>query len=134
MAKRLAVINQLRPKIISQNLVDLETMAERIAKNTTYNAREIYSILGLFVDDILAALQAGETVKIDGFMLVSSNMKVGGEVDIAQRSDRAAVAVLNNPQLWTAAKVANHENLTKDSAELVELWNAEHPEDIVEAD
>jgi hypothetical protein len=132
MAKKLTVINQLRPRIVSQSLVDLEAMAGRISKNTTYNPKEIYSILKLFVDDSIAALQAGETIKIDGLVSMSPNMKVGGEVDIVLRSDRAAIAGLNNPQLWTAAKVANHANLTKDSAELIKLWNAAHPEDVVE--
>ena len=131
MAKKLPVINQLRPKIISQDLVDLEKMSGRMSKNTTYNAQEIYSILRLYVNDCVAALQAGETVKIDGLVLMSPNMKVGGEVDIALRGDRAAIAGLNNPQLWTADKVQNHANLTKDSDALVAQWNTEHPDDQV---
>ena len=131
MAKKLPVINQLRPKIISQDLVDLEKMSGRMSKNTTYNAQEIYSILRLYVNDCVAALQAGETVKIDGLVLMSPNMKVGGEVDIALRGDRAAIAGLNNPQLWTADKVQNHANLTKDSDVLVAQWNTEHPDDQV---
>jgi len=131
MAKKLAAVNQLRPKIVSQNLVDLEEMSRRISKNTTYNPQEVSSILQLFVTDCIAALQAGETVKIDGLVMMSPNMKVGGEVDIALRGDRAVIAGLNNPQLWTADRVANHANLTKDSGELVALWNNRHPDDPV---
>ena len=132
MAKRLPVINQLRPKITSQELVDLEKMAGRVSKNTTYNMQEIYSILRLFVEDCIKALQAGETVKIDGLVSMTPNMKVGGEVDIALRGDRAAISGLNNPTLWTADKVANHANLSKTAEELVELWNRLHPTDTVE--
>ena len=113
MAKRLSVVNQLRPKIISQGVVDLETMAERIAPNTTYNTAEIYSILRLYVQGANAALQAGETVKVDGLLNVSTNMKVGGTVNLSARGDRGAAAGLNNPMLWTAAKVANHGNMTR---------------------
>jgi HU domain fused to wHTH, Ig, or Glycine-rich motif len=131
MAKKLAAVNQLRPKIVSQNLVDLDEMARRTSKNTTYNPQEVSSILRLFVDGCIAALQAGETVKIDGLVTMSPNMKVGGEVDIALRGDRAAIAGLNNPQLWTADRVSNHANLTKDSGELVSLWNTRHPDDPV---
>jgi hypothetical protein len=134
MSKKLTVLNQLRPKIISQELLDLETMAGRMAKNTTYNAEEIYSILRLYVNDANAALQAGATIKIDGLVSMTPNMKVGGEVDIALRNDRAAIAGLNNPTLWTAAKVINHANLTKSSEELIALWNSEHPDDKVEED
>ena len=131
MAKKLAVVNQLRPKIVSQNLVDLDEMSKRISKNTTYNPQEISSILRLFVEDCIAALQAGESIKIDGLVRMTPNMKVGGEVDIALRGDRSVIAGLNNPQLWTADRVVNHANLTKDSGELVSLWNTKHPDDPV---
>ena len=89
MAKKLTVLNQLRPKIIIQDLVDLEGIAGVVSKNTTYNPHEVYSILRLFVDASTAALQAGRTVKIDGLVSMMPNMKVGGEVDIALRNDRA---------------------------------------------
>ncbi len=131
MAKKLTALNQLRPRIVSQNLVDLDEMARRTSTNTTYNPQEVSSILRLFVSGCIAALQAGEAVKIDGLVRMTPNMKVGGEVDIALRCDRSAIAGLNNPQLWTADRVANHANLTKDSGELVALWNTKHPDDPV---
>jgi hypothetical protein len=132
MAKRLAVINALRPRITSQGTVGLEESAQRIAKNTTYNPDEIYSILRLFVRESNAALQNGETVKIEGLVSLAANMKVGGAVDLALRGDREAVAALNNPRLWTAGKVSNHANLSKGTGELVALWDQEHPQDQVE--
>lgn len=131
MSKKLPVLSQLRPKIISQNLVDLEGMSGRMSKNTTYNPQEIYSILRLYVDESNKALQAGETVKIDGLVSMTPNMKVGGEVDITLRGDRAAIAALNNPTLWTADKIANHANLSKSSDELIAMWNKDHPDDLV---
>jgi hypothetical protein len=131
MAKRLAVLNQVRPRITSQNIVDNEAMAGRMSKNTTYHTEEMYSVLRIYVNEIIAALQAGETVKIDGLLLLTPNMKVGGEVDLGLRPDRGAVAALNNPTLWTADKVSNHANLGKDTDTLVAQWNKEHPKDVV---
>lgn len=131
MAKRLAVLNQVRPRITSQNVVDQEALAKRISKNTTYHVEEIYSILRMYTSGIIEALQAGETVKIDGLLLLTPNMKVGGEVDMGLRPDRGAVAALNNPLLWTADKVSNYANLHKDADALVAQWNAEHPDDVV---
>jgi hypothetical protein len=132
MAKKISVINQLRPRIISQGTADLETMSGRISKNTTYNTQEIYSILRLYAEESNAALQAGETVKVDGLISLTPNMKVGGAVNIGSRSDRGAIAHLNNPRLWTASKVANHANMSKSSAQLIQDWNAAHPDDPVE--
>jgi len=131
MAKKLAVLNQTRPRITSQRVVDQEKASQRMSKNTTYNAEEIYSILRMYTKDCLAALQAGETVKIDGLVILTPNMKVGGEVDVSLRGDRGATASLNNPTLWTADKVLNHANLGKSADELVEQWNKDHPDDVV---
>jgi len=52
MAKRLAVLNQMRPRIASQNVVDQEALAGRIAKDTTYHVEEIYSILHMYISRI----------------------------------------------------------------------------------
>ncbi len=134
MAQKLVVVNQLRPRIISQEVVDLEKAAQRISKNTTYNVEEIYGMLRLYTKEMIAALQCGATVKIDGLVNISPNMKVGGEVDLSLRAARGAIAGLNNPQLWTADKVTNHDNLTKDSEALVVLWNQNHPDDPVTSD
>ena len=131
MAKRLVAVNKIRPKITSQNVVGLEEMSGRISKNTTYHTEEMYSILRMFTSGCIAALQAGETVKIDGLLSITPNMKVGGEVDLALRGDRSAIAGLNNPTLWTADKVSNHANLSKDTDALVAQWNADHPDDPV---
>ena len=132
MAKKLAVINQLRPRIISQNVVDLEQFAKRMSKNTTYNAEEIFGMLRLFTNETNAALQAGETVKIDGLVNISPNMKIGGEVDMTIRGDRGAIAALNNPQLWTTDKVSNYQYKTKTTEEIITIWNTElHPENQV---
>ena len=131
MANKLAVINQLRPRILTQEVVDLEKIAKRISKNTTYNAEELYGMLRLFTNEANAALQAGETIKIDGLLSLVPNMRVGGEVDLAIRGDRGAIANLNNPQLWTAGKVSNHEHLTKTSEQIIAFWNEQHPDDPV---
>jgi hypothetical protein len=131
MANRLPVINQLRPRILSKGGVNLQEISKRVSKNTTFNPSEILSVLQLFTEEVISAVQAGETVKIDGLVLFKANMKVGGEVGMTIRGDRAALAGLNNPVLWTAAKVANHTNLSKTSDDLVAQWNEEHPDDTV---
>jgi len=131
MTKKLVAVNQIRPKIVSQNVVGLEEMSGRISTNTTYHTEEMYSILRMFTAGCIAALQNGETVKIDGLLSITPNMKVGGEVDLAIRGDRSAIAGLNNPTLWTADKVSNHANLSKDTDALVAQWNTDHPDDQV---
>jgi hypothetical protein len=131
MANKLLVLNQLRPKIISQGVVNLEELSDRVSRNTTYNKEEIYSVLRLFVDGVTEALQNGETVKINRLVNISPNMKVGGKVNMSLRVDRAALAALNNPVLWGAGKVTNYAHLNKSSAQLIEIWDQQHPDDVV---
>jgi hypothetical protein len=47
------------------------------------------------------------------------------------RGDPEGLSALNNRHLWTAARVANHANLSKSAAQLVEEWNLAHPGDPV---
>ncbi len=132
MAQKLAVLNQLRPRIVSQGVADTETIAKRMSKNTTYNPDELFGMLRLFTKEVITALQSGETVRLDGLVNLSANMKVGGEVDMVVRGDRGAISDLNNPQLWTADKISNREYMNKTAEEIITIWNSElHPEDPV---
>ncbi|MCA9936323.1 MAG: hypothetical protein H6662_00055 [Ardenticatenaceae bacterium] len=133
MAEKIVVVNQLRPKIQSQGVVDIEELARRIARqSTTFDEDEMFGIFRKAMREMLAALQNGETVKLDGVLTISVNMKVGGEVGLIVRGNRSAIASLQNPALWTAVKVSNHANLHKSSEELIAEWNAVHPEDPVD--
>jgi hypothetical protein len=133
MAKRISAINQLRPKIQSQGVANLETLAARLARqSTTFDEDEMFGIFRKLVREVNHALQNGETVKLDGLLNISPQMKVGGAVKLGIRNDSSVVAGLNDPALWTANKVINHANMRKTSEELVAMWNEEHPDDLVE--
>ncbi len=132
MASKSSVVNKLRPRIVNQRTVGLKTLTQRAAKNTTFNAEELYGMMRLCLGEARDALQAGETVKFDGLLSVRPNMKVGGAVNLGVQADRGAVSGLNNPRLWTADKVANHRNMSKDYEQLIAQWNVEHPDDPVE--
>lgn len=133
MAKRIVVVNKLRPKVTSQGVADLDTLTTRMARqSTTFDEDEMYGMFRKLIKEIVFALQNGETVKLDGLVNILPEMKVGGEVRLALRANRSVITQLNDPALWTAAKVTNHANLNKSSDELVALWNKAHPEDPVE--
>ena len=132
MAKKLSVLNKTRPKVLSQGVVDTQEMSGRVSPNTTFNKIEVHSIIQLFVEGVIQALQNGETVKIDGLLNIAPNMKIGGKVNLSLRADRSALAGLSNPTLWGAGKVHNFANMTKTTPELLDQWDAEHPDDLVE--
>lgn len=132
MAKRLAIINKMRPKLKPQGIVDFERMSQRMAKNTTFNENEMFGILRIFVSEALTALENGEIVKLDGLVNISPNIGIGGRVNMSARWNRGAAARLNRSQLWTADKVHQHANLNKSTAELIAAWNQLYPDDPLE--
>ena len=133
MAKRISIISQLRPRIQSQGVADLDTLTARMARqSTTFDEDKMFGIFRKATREIAFALQNGGTVKLDGLTLIKPQMKVGGAVKLGLRAARSAVAGLNDPKLWTADKVLNHSNLRKTSDELAALWDEERPDDLVE--
>jgi hypothetical protein len=99
MAKKLPILNKLRPKLKPQGIADFGIMAKRIARNTTFHPVEIQAALNLYVEETLHSLENGETVKLNGLANLTPNIQIGGRVNMLARWDRAAVARLNNPQL-----------------------------------
>jgi len=135
MAKKISVINTLRPKIKSQGIVDFSELSRRIAKqSTTFDEDEMFGIFRKMIREIMEALQRGETVRLDGLLLIQTQMKVGGEVTLSLRADSSALSKLQDPALWTADKVANHQNLRKSVEELLAQWDEMYPANLVEPD
>ena len=130
MAKKLGVISQLRPKIKSQGVADLAALAARIARqSTTFDEDEMYGIFRKLMREIVRALQSGETVKLDGLLNITPQMKVGGAVGLSLRPDRSLISRLSNPTLWTADKLINHHNMRKPIEVLLAEWQSAHPDD-----
>ncbi|MCA9872560.1 MAG: hypothetical protein KC441_02870 [Anaerolineales bacterium] len=133
MATKIAIISQVRPKIKSQGVADLEILAARIARqSTTFDEDEMFGIFRKMVREIIVSLQNGETVKLDGLLNITPQMKLGGEVGLSIRADRGVVSDLSNPKLWTADKVINYANIRKTMESLLADWNENHPEDMIE--
>ena len=133
MAKKISVINTLRPKLNSPGIVDFSELARRIAtQSTTFDEDEMFGIFRKMMREIMEALQRGETVRLDGLLLIQTQMKVGGEVTMSLRADRSALSKLQDPALWTADKVTNHHNLRKSGEELLAQWDTMYPANLVQ--
>jgi len=72
MAKRLIVVNPLRPKINSQGVTNLERLAGRVARYTTFNEEKIYRVSRSLLCEANSALQRAEIIEIDGLAKLSS--------------------------------------------------------------
>lgn len=132
MATKIEVMSKLRPKIQPQGVVDLETIAKRRSVGSVHDEFSLHGIARGLVHEIIKALKAGETVKVDGLVLLQPSMKVGGEVRLVVKGDRGFISDLNSPTLWTADKVSNYGNMRKTAVQLIAQWNQENPDNMVE--
>lgn len=58
------------------------------------------------------------------------SMDLAGAVTVNHRGDRYLAAMLNLPGAFEG-DITNRQNIGKTADELVQLWNEEHPEDLV---
>jgi hypothetical protein len=76
------------------------------------------------------ALKSGRIVRLPNGMTLRPTMKRDGRIEIAVRINPALTRRVNT---GFRAKVINHANIGRETAELVELWNENHPNDPIEA-
>jgi len=131
MTSRLKAINAYRPQIIKQGELDLKALAALVSKHSTFSEGEIYGIFTDAVAEMVEGLKEGYSVRLDGLLMVTPNMKVGGKVNLRVLADRTVGNTLNTPGLWTSSKVRNWEHIHKDSDGLVAVWDEAHPDDPV---
>ena len=105
-----------------------EEIIENIVNATNQSKGSVLAVLAELDVQIMSGLKAGRIVRLpngtryepvgkkDGYVHISVN--VSGELDN-----------LVNAQF--RGKWVNAENIGKSEEQMVELWNAEHPEDII---
>jgi hypothetical protein len=80
-------------------------------------------------DAVLHFNGQGRGVKLEGLGTYLPNINYRGELDAAHRLDRRLKRELNNGSF--SGKIRNKKNIGKSAAEVIALWNAEHPDDPV---
>ena len=81
-------------------------------------------------DAVVFFNRAGRGVKLEGLGTYLPNIQLDGTFDVQHRLDRSIKNALNAPGTFTGV-ILNRENIGKTADELVEMWNAEHPDDPV---
>ena len=132
MAHRIKVISLSRPRIEQGNTVHKPELIRRISHGTGLVQSSLDHGITELRDQIIEITHSGRAVKIDGLGTWTPNIGLDGHFDIQYRADPALVNGLNERGTFTGT-IRNRENIGRNGAELVEKWNAEHPEDQVEA-
>ena len=131
MASKIKAIGALRPRIEQGKTAQKPDLLRAASRATGLVEGTLDLSIREIRDQIIEFCRAGRAVKIDGLGTWTPNLRLDGSLDIQYRADNALVNSLNLPGVFSG-KVLNSENIGKSGADLVTLWNSEHPEDPVE--
>ncbi len=128
MANEMHALAAYRPRILQGMTVQRELLVQFIAMATGLSEGEIFHVL-LELRDTVAYFNAlGQAVKLPGLGTFTPTILLDGSLKVSIRPDKFLSQELNIPKNFNG-RIANREHIGKSLAELVALWNAEHPED-----
>jgi hypothetical protein len=130
MAARVTALRKYRPELKLMSTMQTPEMVEHIAQRTGLNEGEIRFVVCELRDTLLMATHRGQAVKIEGLGTFTPTLRLDGRCDLLFRTEPDLRKQLNN-KTKLYGKILNKGNIGKSSAELVALWNQEHPEDPV---
>ena len=129
MASRISVINHYRPQIEYGETADWREVAEYMESISTLSKSDIIGVLTGLQGAVIHFNRRGRGVKLEGLGIYLPNINYQGELDVAHRLDKNLKRDLNHNSF--RGTIRNRKNIGKTTAEVVALWNAEHPDDPV---
>ena len=131
MATRIEAVQAYRPRIIPGTTVQKRELVKLLSSRTGINESEAYAVLTELRDALIFYALSGRAVRLDGLGTYRPSMKVNGKINLSHRIDENIRSAINVSRDFRG-EVRFKENIGKTSAELIALWNEDHPDDPVE--
>ena len=129
MAKLIQAYAIYGPRVDLMEAADPQRFMELITQRTTLSAGVVKNVQESEVETLIGLLKEGRSVRT-GIATFRPTIDAQGNLSISVRVDKRIIAALNAPGGFTG-KVNNSANIGKTSAEIVGLWNENHPEDLI---
>jgi hypothetical protein len=130
MANLITAINAYRPKLILGTTVKIKQLVEYISGRTGLNKGDLQIALSELSGAVIFFNKQGQGVKLDGLGTYSPSIDVQGELSISHRLDADIKNTLNAKGAYTG-DIQNRDNIGKTNQEFTEMWNKDHPADLV---
>jgi hypothetical protein len=130
MAKQIQAVAVYRPRIDYGDAASEERFMELITSRTTLSSGVVKNVQEAEVETLVGLLLDGRPVHT-GIAIYMPNIDLDGNLEVKVRVDKRILSALNSPGAFRGHLV-NADNIGKTSADLVTMWNEEHPEDLVE--
>ena len=130
MASKIQAVSTYRPKIKKGRTAELNQLVNYISDRTGVTEGEVSIVLKELRDAVIFFNRQGQGVKIDGLGIYSPKIALDGQFGVGHRADKTLKNAINAPGAFTG-EIENRANIGKTSDELVAMWNADHPNDLV---
>ncbi len=132
MAHLLTAINANRPKINLRPTVQLPALVGLISSRTGLSEGEVRMVLEELSDAVTFFNRQGQGVKLVKLGTYLPKLALNGKFGVSHRLDVAIKNALNAPGSFSG-EIVNRKNIGKSADDLLAQWNAEHPDDPVQA-
>jgi hypothetical protein len=129
MAFRISVLNHHRPQIEYGETAEWREVAEFLSARSTVSAADVIAVLTGLQEALLHFHRQGRGVRLEGLGTCVPSINYRGEFDVAFRPDKGLKRGANDGSF--GGTIQNSRSIGKTSAEVIALWNAEHPDDPV---
>ncbi len=130
MASRISALNHYRPQIDYGDTAEWREVADYMAANSTLSRADIIGTLTGLQQAVIYFVQQGRGVRLEGLGTYLPSINYTGELSVSYRLDVNLKRELNNGSF--RGKIRNKKRIGKGTAEVIALWNSEHPDDPVE--
>ena len=131
MASRIQAIRHYKPRLKRGRRIEPDEFAEFVASVSSLTEGDVRHALADISRALLVRLRSGQSVRLEGLGLIMPSIDTQGRFTVRLKPDRKLRLNVRNPHDFSG-EVINRQHLGKDGDKLVALWNAEHPEDLVE--
>ena len=108
---------------------DARRFMELITQRTTLSTGVVKNVQESEVETLIGLLKEGRSVHT-GVAIFRPTIDAQGNLSISVRVDKRITSALNVPGAFTG-KVNNSPNIGKSTEEMVQLWNQDHPDDMI---
>jgi len=131
MAKQIQAINAYRPRLELGDPATAQRYMELVTQRTTLSPGVVKNVQESEVETLIGLLLEGRAVHT-GISIYTPSIDLDGDLEVKIRVDARILRELNAKGAFRG-RTTNADNIGKAAADLVALWNADHPDDPVEA-
>jgi hypothetical protein len=129
MAKIIQAFSTYCPRIDLMEAVGPQRFIDLITQRTTLSAGVVKNVQESEVETLIGLLREGRPIHT-GIAIFTPSIDMHGSLSVNVRVDKRIVSALNAPGGFIG-RVNNSQNIGKSTAEIVQLWNEEHSEDLI---